>query len=272
MSLDFESLDDFTLNFNPWSVYDVNGGPTWSITSTTFTNNGVPMAFICFNPSQAVPPPTNMAAHSGNKFGACFSSIPPYNPNNKWLVSPKMTLGSNPSIRFWVQTYNLNYGLEKFNVGVSTAGSNPSGFVLLNSTPLEAPATWTRVSFTLSAYTGQDVYIGINCVSDNQFIFMVDDIEIGSSLGVDETDGSTGVTLFPNPARDKVFVDFGKAGMYVSDMTLFNSNGSVLKEFTLNRMTGEIYSIYLPPVSPGIYYLVINSGEGRIVKKIAVVN
>jgi hypothetical protein len=46
----------------------------------------------------------------------------------------------------------------------------------------------------------------------------------------------------------------------------------MLKEFPLNRITNEIFSIPLSGLSPGIYYLVINSGEGRIVKKIAVVN
>jgi hypothetical protein len=270
MSLDFESLADFTLNFNPWSVYDVNGGATYGIDSVSFPNSGVPMAFICFNPSQAVPPPVNMAAHAGSKFGACFSAI--QYPNNKWLISPRMTMGSDASIRFWVQTYNTYYGLEKYNVGVSTTGSNPAAFVLLNTSPMDAPASWTRQSFSLAAYSGQDVYIGINCVSNDQFIFMIDDIEIGSALGVYEPTNKTGITLYPNPARDHVFVNFGKAEIYIANMTLLNETGTILKEFPLNRMIGEVFTIPISGLSPGLYYLVINSGEGRMVKKIAVMN
>jgi hypothetical protein len=60
--------------------------------------------------------------------------------------------------------------------------------------------------------------------------------------------------------------------MYVTNMTLLDETGTMLKEFPLNRITNEIFSIPLSGLSPGIYYLVINSGEGRIVKKIAVVN
>ncbi len=272
ISLDFESLDDFTLSFNPWSVYDINGGATYGIGSVSFPNSGVPMAFICFNPSQAVPPPINMAAHSGFKFGACFSSMPPHNPNNKWLISPRMTLGSDASIRFWVQTYNTSYGFEKYNVGVSTTISNPANFVMLNSSPLDAPAAWTRQIFSLTAWSGQDVYIGINCVSDTAFIFMIDDIEIGSALGVDEPINKTGITIYPNPAKEHVFVNFGKAELYVSNMILMNETGTMLKEFTMNRMIGEIFTIPLSGLAPGLYYLVINSGEGRIVKIIAVMN
>jgi PKD repeat protein len=272
MSLDFESLADFTLTFNPWVVYDVNGGATYIIDTVSFPNNGVPMAFICFNPSQAVPPPVNMAAHSGSRFGACFSSVPPNNPNNKWLISPKMSLGSDPSLRFWVQTYNKKYGFEQYNVGVSIGSSNPADFVMLNGTPLDAPAVWTKESFSLSDYSGQDVYIGINCVSDNQFIFMIDDIEIGSSLGTDEHSGMTDITVYPNPASDHVFVNPGKTDMFVNEISLLNGMGTKLQTIPLNRLISEVIRIPVSGLAPGIYYLVIDSGEGRIVKKIAVVN
>lgn len=271
MSLDFESLADFTLVFNPWSLYDVNGGATYTIDSVSFPNSGDAMAFICFNPSLAVPPPKNMTAHSGNKFGACFSSMPPHNPNDKWLISPQMTLGSDAGISFWVQTYNVNYGLEKFNVGISTTGNVPADFILLNSSALDAPAVWTKQSFSLSAWEGQDVYLGINCVSDDQFVFMIDDIEIGSALGVPEPSGKTDVTLYPNPASDHIFVNLDPE-IQVTDMTLLNETGTILKEFSVNQMTGKVLNISLPTISSGIYYLVINSDKGRIVKKIAVVN
>jgi hypothetical protein len=183
-----------------------------------------------------------------------------------------MTLGSDASIRFWVQTYNPAYGLEKYNVAVSTTGTNPTNFVMLNDTPLDAPADWTRQSFSLSNYSGHEVYIGINCVSNNQFIFMIDDIEIGSALGMDETPDISGVMIYPNPASDHVFVDFGKKSMSVTNMVLMNETGIILKEIPINRVISDIFSISLSGLAPGIYYLVINSGEGRIVKKVALVN
>lgn len=272
MSLDFESLADFTLTFYPWTVYDINGGATYGIDSVSFPNSGSSMAFICFNPSQAVPPPVHMAAHSGSRFGACFSSLPPLNPNNKWLVSPRMTMGSDASIRFWVQTYNSQYGLEKYNVGVSTSGGNPANFVMLNNAPLDAPAAWTQQSFPLAAYAGQDVYIGINCVSNDQFIFMIDDIEIGSALGTEPIVAENEVTLFPNPARNHVFVNFGKEDQFITSLTLLNETGSVVKDIPLNRNISGIYRIPLSGISAGLYYLVISSADGRTVKKIALIN
>ena len=57
LSLDFEDIPDFSLDFYPWTLKDVNGGITYGIENCTFPHNGSPMAYICFNPSQAVPPP-----------------------------------------------------------------------------------------------------------------------------------------------------------------------------------------------------------------------
>ncbi|MCX6243586.1 MAG: C10 family peptidase [Bacteroidetes bacterium] len=271
LSLDFESLPDFTLNFDDWSVYDVNGGITYGIDSVSFPNSGVSMAYICFNPSQATPPPRYMAAHSGNKFGACFSSMPPHNPNNKWLISPEMTIGNDASIELWVMTYNAAYGLEQYNIGVSTTGINPADFVMLNSSPVNAPVDWAKRRYSLAAYAGQDVYIGINCVSNDQFIFMVDDIEIGSALGTDEENVTDGITVFPNPARDQIFITWGSKDMKINRMTLMNTAGAIVKEVPV---TGEItlpFRVDLKDLSPGIFYLMIDTEKERIVKKVVIV-
>ena len=101
---------------------------------------------------------------------------------------------------------------------------------------------------------------------------MIDDIEIGSALGVNKTSDKTDITLYPNPASDHAFVNFGKTEIVVASMELLDETGTIRKEFPLNRLTGGIFTIPLSGLSPGIYYLVINSAEGRIVKKIAVIN
>ena len=34
-------------------------------------------------------------------------------------------------------------------------------------------------TYNLDAYAGQDVYLAINCVSDDSFVLMIDDIFVG---------------------------------------------------------------------------------------------
>ncbi|MFH1937628.1 MAG: C10 family peptidase, partial [Bacteroidota bacterium] len=162
MTLDFENLQDFTTEFSPWTVEDINGGNTYGIENISYPHSGQPFAYICFNPQQTTPPMTNMSAHSGSRLGACFSSIPPNNPNNKWLISPKIQLGGNPAMSLWVQSYSEQYGLEKFNIGVSTTGNDPVDFILVNTGgPESAPDSWTRKTFNLDAFANQAAYLGI---------------------------------------------------------------------------------------------------------------
>jgi PKD repeat protein len=180
---DFESYADFSLVMSPWTTVDVDGSATYGITNYTFLHQYEPMAFMVFNPASTVPTLSGdpyIQPHGGAKFAACFASTTP--PNNDWIMSPQIELGSNGHVKFWVKAYTDQYGQEKYNVGVSTTTPSPASFTLLNgNTPLVAPAAaWQQMDFDLSAYSGQSIYIGIQCVSNDQFIFMLDDMEITS--------------------------------------------------------------------------------------------
>jgi len=176
----FETYTDFNLTFEPWTTVDVDGAPTWGITGETFPNQFSPMAFMIFNPSTATPPMTDgsIQPHTGNKFAGCFASNGAV--NNDWLISQQVELGTNSSVSFWVKSYTDQYGLERYNVGISTTNTLPSSFTIISGTSyLTAPATaWELKTFDLNAYNGQTVYIGIQCVSNDAFLFMVDDFEV----------------------------------------------------------------------------------------------
>ena len=271
LSLDFESLADFTMSFNPWTVKDVKGGITYGIDSCTFPHNGSPMAYICFNPSKAVPPPLNMSAHSGEKFGACFSSQPPKNPNNKWLISPRMQPGNNAKIGLWVQSYNIFYGYEKFNIGISTAGNDPSDFTIISGTvPDSAPVNWVRKVYNLTDYANQPVYIGVQCVTDNGFCFMVDDIEIGSSVDINDNLQDESLLVYPNPAKDKIYIDFGNLTPNDVKIEIFNMMGKIIRKYRTKEKYAGTFVADISGLDPGIYLLKIDNSQGNITKKLIV--
>lgn len=185
----FESYSNFSLSFAPWTLVDVDQSDTYSITDITFPNQNSPMAYMVFTPSATTPGMTNPAIlpHTGQKFAACFASTTP--PNNDWLISQQVALGTNSQVRFWVKSYVSDYGLERYKVGVSTTGTAPGDFTIISgSNYLTAPATaWEEKVFDLNAYNGQNVYVGIQCVSNDAFIFMVDDFEITSEASAGAT-------------------------------------------------------------------------------------
>ena len=55
-SIDFEDEDDWTFDFTPWTVIDVDGLTTMTTPTISFPHEGEPMAFIVANPTTTVPP------------------------------------------------------------------------------------------------------------------------------------------------------------------------------------------------------------------------
>lgn len=270
-SLDFESSGDFTLAFDPWATIDVGGGITWGITGVTFPHQFEPMAYICFVPSRTLPPLTNLVPHSGEKLGCCFSSEPPFNPNNKWLISPRMTLGNSPQAEFWVQTYNPDYGDERFNIAVSTTDLNPSSFVPLTATPEVAPLVWTQKTYSLANYTNQTVYVGIQCVTNNGFIFLIDDISITSAVGIDEPAAHNKVTIYPNPAREKMTLDLGSNNTGPFSVDLINSVGETTRFW--NEMGAQASVTYdIRGVPSGLYVVRLRQASEETHHKITILN
>lgn len=203
LSEGFETYDNFALEFPPWTLVDVDGFDTYGIQDVEFGNMYSPMSFIIFNPSQTTPPMTtnSIMPHSGNKFAACFASDG--GTNNDWLISPPLDAGTGTSVSFWVKSYTAEYGLERYRVAVSTTDTDPASFTYISGTNyLTAPAgAWEQRIYDMNAYNGQTIYFGIQCVSDDAFIFMVDDFEFvtttteTSTLTGKVTDALTGAPL-----------------------------------------------------------------------------
>lgn len=169
----FEDYDDFALNFPPWTQYDGDGSSTYAIQNYTFPNQYYTGSFIIFNSSLCSPSMVGTAIdpHTGEKGAYCFAAI--NYPNNDWLISPQLNLSSDATLSFWARSYTAQYGLERFKVGVSTTGIDPSNFTIISGANyIQAPASWTQYTYTLPQPAK---YFAVQCVSNDAFIFMVDD-------------------------------------------------------------------------------------------------
>jgi len=174
-----------------WTYYS-NGSNTWGIEGVTFPNSGGDFAYIVFNPSATTPSMsgnTNIQPHTGQKFFACFSTLPQSSggiqPNNHWIVSPQLNATGNITFSFWAKTFHSDYP-ERMKVRYSTTNNQQASFTQYlagtASTYVTVPTTWTFYTYTVPATAK---YVAIQCVSDDAFIFMVDDITI-------DTGGSSG--------------------------------------------------------------------------------
>jgi PKD repeat protein len=242
---DFEGYTDFSLTCSPWTTNDVDGFTTYGIEGYTFLHAGEPMAYIIFNPAATTPPcdqDPDLTPHSGYRYAASFAAIS--HPNNDWLISPQIALGANGHLKFWVKSYPSIYGLERYKVGVSTTDNNPNSFTIISGTNyLEAATTWTQKDFNLSAYAGMNIYVAIQCVSDDAFIFMVDDIEVTSEIASTSTltgkvtDAANGEPI-PNALVSVAGLDdlTDQNGDYlITDVPA----GALNANFTVNTISGD---------------------------------
>lgn len=244
--MDFENLANFSLTFAPWSVRDVDGYPTYAIDGYTFPHMNETMAYICFNPALTTPSMVDdpsILPHGGERFAACFASQT--HPNNDWIISPQVELGTGGKLKFWIKSYSSYYGLDRYKVGISTTNTEPSSFTIISpGSYLEAPAAaWQQKEFDLSAYANMDIFVGIQCVSDNSFILMLDDIEITSQSNATSllsgmvTDAVTGNPIVNALVKVAGLTDYSDAdGNYY----IPNVPGGVLNaNFTSSVTTGD---------------------------------
>ncbi|MCK5838599.1 MAG: choice-of-anchor J domain-containing protein [Bacteroidales bacterium] len=268
--LDFEGIEDFSLEFAPWTVIDVDSADTYGFEGYTFPNDHEPMAFIVFNPSNTNPPMVDQAIqpHSGLKFGACFDCLAP--PNDDWLISPQITLEKNSNLTFWVKSYTDDYGLELYNVAVSTSGNSPDDFVIISgSTPKEAPAeTWTEEYYDLSDYDHQTVYVAIQCVSSDAFVFMVDDIIIHTEpsgvVDSDDINSNGRISVYPVPAEQTINIE---ADLEIENVRIVNFVGQTVYEENINSTQS---TINISHMESGIYLMVFKTKKGLLSKKVTI--
>ncbi|MCD8479089.1 MAG: choice-of-anchor J domain-containing protein [Candidatus Cloacimonetes bacterium] len=178
---DFEAHTDFTLDLSPWTQQDGDGSVTYGINTVDFLNEHYTGSYIAFNPSATTPALGEAwAAQSGAKYAAAFAASTP--PNNDWLISPQINFGDNPVISFWARSPISQYDQERFKVLYSTTGNNYTDFTnYLAGSALEyvvAPTSWTQYVYDLPVgLANSSVYIAIQCVSNDAFVFMVDDFK-----------------------------------------------------------------------------------------------
>ncbi|MBR5725284.1 MAG: choice-of-anchor J domain-containing protein, partial [Muribaculaceae bacterium] len=102
-------------------------------------------------------------------------------PDN-WMISPQVELGG--SFSMWAHPQQSAYPAEHFGIYVSTTGTNPSDFTLLDEWTLSS-ANWKQFSVDLGLYTGQQGYIAVrhfNC--SDQFYINVDDFELDTEASI----------------------------------------------------------------------------------------
>lgn len=164
-----------------WSYIDGDGASTGTFQGVSYTNAGSAMAFIVLD-DQQMTGNSIVSANSGNKYlGDAYSRMSSgwggstSVQNDDWIISPELNFSEPFTFSFWARSYSSSYSSEKFYAAYSTTGADENSFINLNSNVTTTTTTWTEYSYTVPANAK---YVAIHCVSNDQYIFCVDDITI----------------------------------------------------------------------------------------------
>ncbi len=278
----FESYDDFSLEMGQLTLVDNDLNTTYGFQGTTFLHTGEAMSYIVFNPNSTEPVLDDEAffAYSGDKYAACFAAMAPSTQNDDWMMTPVIELAAGGSFSFMAKSYTHDYGAERFNVLVSDGSTNPNDFTVISgNSEIEAPLAWTNFTYDLSAYANSSIRLAIQCVSNDAFIFMVDDLAIDAPGGTPTVDNEVpAVSMlqgnYPNPFNPETTIAFSTKENGPVSIDIFNVKGQKVRTLVNDNMEAGNHTVVWngqndngKNVASGVFFYRMKSGKYSSTKK-----
>ena len=113
----------------------------------------------------------------------------------------------------------------------------------------------------MDAYSAQTIRIGVQCLTQEGSMLMIDDVKITTTgfLGTNESKTKYDVIVYPNPIKSLLTVE---SKSRISDLKLFSLDGKLIENSNTNEMDLSRYS-------SGNYLLEVRFDDNNtIVKKI----
>lgn len=274
----FEDYPDFEItSIGDWTQIDNDFGATYGSADYDFVNEGYIGTGIVFNPSLATPDPTgtqtenadqnpNWVARTGDKAMYFIASTTLL--NDDYFISPQIDLTSatGSNISFWAKSITASFGLERFEVLLSTTGNSEGDFTenISGGEEMAPIGDYVEYSYDISAFDGEQVYIAIHYVAQDSFILLMDDFLVESAtLGVgDQT--FNGFTYFVDVNNQLNL----KANVSLDNVQLYNVLGQQV--FT-QKLSSTSETIDLSSLKTGVYIATVsidgNSKSFKIVKR-----
>jgi N-acetylmuramoyl-L-alanine amidase len=183
----WQGYEDFTTDLFPWRTVDVDSTITWNPAGFTFPGAGEPYAWKVLNPGATTPPiDVNHPPVDGDKYLVAMMSQK--TGEDKWLISQQLRATDITQLSFYAKSIETdNFGPERIKVYISlddreTFEFNPENFIQLSEGDfIEVPDVWTQYSWFLGNYSGEVYRFAIQYVSEDDYMLMLDKIEVGDA-------------------------------------------------------------------------------------------
>jgi hypothetical protein len=155
--------------------------------------------------------------------------------------------------------------------------------VMIDGTPLwfstNADSTlyhsYTKITIPIDAFATQTthtLYFGGRTHGTDNTNFIFDDISIitHSGAGINSNHLLEGISIYPNPTTEKIFVDVNAPVVEDYTIILYNMQGQKVFEQNYPDFNNNKIEISTTNIAKGAYSMVINSKYDRIIEKVIV--
>ncbi|MDY0152602.1 MAG: choice-of-anchor J domain-containing protein, partial [Candidatus Cloacimonas sp.] len=268
LSQGFETCSSFSAHIPGWQILSQNVSPAWAWNEISYPHEGEALGWITFAPAETSPPLLGHAPYNGSKMLLAMSSLSP--PNNAWLISPAINLGTDGSLSFFARSAYADYGLERLRVLISVTDAAPASFSAISlGEYLTVPIGWTMYNYDISHYGNQRVYLAWQCVSVDAFALFMDAIQVrsvGGSVAVEDAYlPATCFRNFPNPAKGHFKLESGAKAPF--SFELFDLKGRKL--YASKDIDAFDSSTLGTELAAGVYLIRISAqGKSQVLKQV----
>ncbi|MFL5765097.1 MAG: T9SS type A sorting domain-containing protein [Bacteroidia bacterium] len=216
-----------------------------------------------------------------------FYSIPPGDVDEFYAQNVDFTGTSTASMAFdvaYAQYASENDKLEvkvSSNCGTSwTTVYTKSGSTLMTASPTTSAFTptasqWRKETVNLNAFAGQSnvmvKFVGTSAYGNNLYIDNINLVN-NASAGVNEVNAVDNVTVYPNPIANAATINFNLSDASDVMIQMVNALGQVISTKNLGTLNAgeQTYSLDASNLDNGMYFVNIQVGNNKVVKKVAV--
>jgi PKD repeat protein len=221
---------------------------------------------------QNIEPGTTVEIYSPNYN---FAGMPGVAVSLKWAGSERNTVTTSSFDVFSVQV-STNCGISwiprvTHNIKAGSTGVSPS--VTGNFVPTSAQFFQENISVGGFVNEPNIMFkLKFTAETGSSNNFYVDDINITSLTGINEIPLVSGIQVFPNPATDRITVEFDLSDTKDIELELKDVLGRTIKTNPKGNFQAGHHSVELPlnDIAKGIYFVSIKSNAQTLTKKIIV--
>ncbi|MDP8232143.1 MAG: M6 family metalloprotease domain-containing protein [Candidatus Zophobacter franzmannii] len=270
---DFEGMNSGDAAIPRWTFLDEDGLNNVSVPDVFVPFEGNPAGFFIFdNRNLGEDGPDALSGyHSLAVLKTDFEA------NDDWLISPLIHIDGGSYAQFYHTSLNGNTEPMQFRVLISGGSTDPADFFdPTGETIVESDDEWTMHRTMLSSFTGTDIRIAINCISENTGeLLMIDNFIVLSANGAVSNDEEVLVptnTLlnanYPNPFNPETTISYSLSKTGNVELAIYNILGQRVTTLVNDIQTSGNHSIIWKgedsngaSVPSGVYFYKLSEGS-----------